>query len=58
MDNMNSTTYQMYTGFDLSYRPYFRVPRGTHKPYYNGLVESNDKVPRFYISYPILSKRV
>ena len=57
ISNMNSTTYQMYRGFDLSYRPYFSVPKDTHKPYYSGLVESNDKVPRLYISYPILSKQ-
>jgi signal transduction histidine kinase len=57
ISNMNSTTYQMYKGFDLSYRPYFTVPRDTHRPYYSGLIESNDKVPRLYISYPILSKQ-
>jgi signal transduction histidine kinase len=57
ISNMNSTTYQLYKGFDLSYRPYFTVPRDTHRPYYSGLIESNDKVPRLYISYPILSKQ-
>lgn len=57
ISNMNSTTYQKYKGFDLSYRHYFTVPRDTHMPYYSGLVESNDKVPRLYISYPILSKQ-
>ena len=33
ISNMNSTTYQMYKGFDLSYRPYFTVPRDTLTPY-------------------------
>ena len=49
-------TYQKYKGFDLSYRPYFAAPRATHRPYYSSLIESNDNVPRLYISYPILSK--
>ena len=57
ISNMNSTTYQMYKGFDLSYRPYFTVPRDTLTPYYSSLIESNDKIPRLYISYPILSKQ-
>ena len=57
ISNMNSTTYQKYKGFDLSYRPYFNVPRDTLTPYYSSLIESNDKVPRLYISYPILSKQ-
>ena len=56
ISNMNATTYQKYKGFDLSYRPYFTAPRATHTPYYSSLIESNDNVPRLYISYPILSK--
>ncbi len=56
ISNINSTLYQKYNGFDLSYRPYFRVPKNTHTPYYSSLIESNDKVPRLYISYPIVSK--
>ena len=57
ISNMNSTTYQKYKGFDLSYRPYFTVPRDTLTSYYSSLIESNDKIPRLYISYPILSKQ-
>ncbi|HMK58516.1 MAG TPA: sensor histidine kinase [Nitrososphaeraceae archaeon] len=57
ISNMNSTTYQKYKGFDLSYRPYFTVPKDTLTPYYSSLIESNDKIPRLYISYPILSKQ-
>ena len=57
ISNMNATTYQKYKGFDLSYRPYFTVPRDTLTPYYSSLIESNDKIPRLYISYPILSKQ-
>ena len=56
ISNINATTYQKYKGFDLSYRPYFTAPRATLTPYYSSLIESNDNVPRLYISYPILSK--
>ncbi|MGB8154513.1 MAG: ATP-binding protein, partial [Nitrososphaeraceae archaeon] len=56
ISNINATTYQKYKGFDLSYRPYFTVPEHTYAPYYSSLIESNDNVPRLYISYPILSK--
>ncbi|MGC2429417.1 MAG: sensor histidine kinase [Nitrososphaeraceae archaeon] len=56
ISNINDTTYQKYKEFDLSYRPYFAAPRATHRPYYSSLIESNDNVPRLYISYPILSK--
>jgi signal transduction histidine kinase len=57
ISNMNSTTYQKYKGFDLSYRPYYTVPKNTDTAYYSSVIESNDKVPRLYISYPILNKQ-
>src|SRR5215831_6038543 len=55
ISNINETTYQKYKGADLSYRPYFTIPRDTHRAYYSGLIESNDKVARLYISYPIIN---
>jgi signal transduction histidine kinase len=55
ISNINESTYQKYKGIDLSYRPYFIVPRDTHTVYYSSLIESNDKVPRLYISYPIIN---
>jgi signal transduction histidine kinase len=55
ISNMNSTTYQQYKGFDLSYRPYFTMARDSDMEYYSSVIESNDKVPRYFISYPILS---
>jgi signal transduction histidine kinase len=55
ISNTNQSTYQKYRGTDLSYRPYFSVPKGTHKAYYSTLIDSNDKVPRLYISYPIIN---
>ncbi|HZD82418.1 MAG TPA: sensor histidine kinase [Nitrososphaeraceae archaeon] len=55
LSNINQTTYQKYRGTDLSYRPYFTKPKETHTEYYSSLIESNDKVPRLYISYPVLN---
>src|SRR5207249_8231241 len=55
ISNMNQSTYQKYQGTDLSYRPYFTVPKSTHAAYYSTLIDSNDKVPRLYISYPIIN---
>ena len=55
ISNMNQSTYQKYQGTDLSYRPYFTVLKSTHAAYYSTLIDSNDKVPRLYISYPIIN---
>jgi len=53
ISNINGSTYQKYNGFDLSYRPYFNIAKSTHKVYYSSTIESNDNVPRLYISYPL-----
>ncbi|MGC2572707.1 MAG: cache domain-containing protein, partial [Candidatus Nitrosopolaris sp.] len=55
ISNINETTYQKYKGTDLSYRPYFIIPKYTHTVYYSSLIQSNDKVPRLYISYPVIN---
>jgi signal transduction histidine kinase len=55
ISDINETIYQKYKGTDLSYRPYFANPKDTHTVYYSSLIESNDKVPRLYISYPIIN---
>jgi hypothetical protein len=55
LSNINETTYQKYKGTDLSYRPYFTIPKDTHTVYYSSLIESNDKIPRLYISYPVIN---
>lgn len=57
ISNINSTAYQQYKGFDLSYRPYFTMARDSGMEYYSSVIESNDKVPRYFLSYPILSKQ-
>ena len=54
ISNINSSIYQKYKGTDLSYRPYYTVPKQTHTVYYSSLIESNDKIPRLYISYPVI----
>jgi signal transduction histidine kinase len=56
ISNINESTYQKYKGTDLSYRPYFTFPKDSHTVYYSSLIQSNDKVPRLYISYPILNQ--
>jgi signal transduction histidine kinase len=55
ISNINETTYQKYKGTDISYRPYFAIPKDTHTVFYSSLIESNDKVPRRYVSYPIIN---
>ena len=55
ISNINESTFQKYRGTDLSYRPYFTIPRDTHTIYYSNLIESNDKIPRLYISYPVIN---
>jgi signal transduction histidine kinase len=57
ISNINSTAYPRYKGFDLSYMPYFTFPKSINTAYYSNIIESNDKIPRLYISYPILSKQ-
>jgi signal transduction histidine kinase len=56
VSDINQTAYQKYKGTDLSYRPYFIFPKNTLSVYYSYLIESNDKVPRLYISYPVVNK--
>ena len=55
ISNINESTYQKYKGADLSYRPYFAIPKETNTVYYSSLIESNDKIPRLYISYPVIN---
>jgi signal transduction histidine kinase len=57
ISKINSTAYQQYKGFDLSYRPYFTMAKNSSMEYYSSVIESNDRVPRYYLSYPILSKQ-
>jgi signal transduction histidine kinase len=56
VSNMNQTAYGQYKDFDLSYRLYFIHPRDTHEVYYSSVIDSNDRIHRLYISYPIILK--
>jgi signal transduction histidine kinase len=53
----NSSELQGYRGFDLSDQEFYRVPKTTLVPYYSNAIESPDMLPRFYISYPIMSTK-
>ena len=56
LSNINQTTYEQYKNTDLSYRLYFITPRDTPQVYYSSVIDSNDRVARLYISYPILGE--
>jgi signal transduction histidine kinase len=43
-----------YKGVDLSYRDYFQVPKQNRTLYISTVIDSNDNVPRMYVSQPIL----
>ncbi len=43
-----------YKGVDLSHRNYFQVPKQNETLYISTVIDSNDNVPRIYISTPIL----
>lgn len=57
ISNINQTTYEQYRNTDLSYRLYFTTPRDTGQLYYSSVVDSNDRVARLYVSYPILGEQ-
>jgi signal transduction histidine kinase len=44
-----------YIGINLSYRDYFQVPKQNGTLHVSTVIESNDNVPRMYISVPIVS---
>lgn len=58
ISNINQTAYDQYKGFDLSYRSYFKHSRDTLQTYYSSVTDSNDRVLRLYISYPILDEKL
>lgn len=58
ISNFNQTAYEQYRGLDLSYRLYFSEPKATLNVYYSSIVDSNDRINRLYMSYPIIGKNV
>jgi signal transduction histidine kinase len=53
----NTSELQGYRGFDLSDREFYRIPQTTLVPYHSNAIDSPDMLPRFYISYPIMSTK-
>jgi signal transduction histidine kinase len=51
----NRTIFEQYAGVDRSDRPYYTVPKETHRFFISSIVESVDGVPRFYFSYPLIA---
>lgn len=54
ISNVNFSIVKSYSNIDLSNREYFVIPKETHASYYSSAIESIDKIPRLYISFPIL----
>src|SRR4051812_31411141 len=55
ISNINESSYQKYKGKDLVI-DHIILPKKTHTVYYSSLIESNDKIPRLYISYPVINR--
>jgi len=43
-----------YKGIDLSHRTYFQIPKEDKTPFISTVIDSNDNIPRMYLSFPIL----
>jgi signal transduction histidine kinase len=56
ISNVNPNSIHSYGSIDLSNREYFVIPKETMSKYYSSAIESIDKVPRLYISFPIIEK--
>jgi signal transduction histidine kinase len=57
LSNINQTSYEQFKGIDLSQRVYFAQPKNTLNVYYSNAIDSNDDVPRVYVSYPIIDSQ-
>lgn len=56
ISNVNPNKIHSFDSIDLSNREYFVIPKDTMSKYYSSAIESIDKIPRLYISFPILEK--
>src|SRR5919107_316978 len=56
ISNVNSSLIHSYSSINLSNREYFVIPKETMSRYYSSAIESIDKIPRLYISFPIIEK--
>ena len=50
---INKEQYAPFKGINLSHRDYFQIPKLNGTLYTSTVIESNDSVPRIYISFPI-----
>ena len=50
---INKEQYAPYKGINLGHRDYFKIPKQNGTIYTSTVIESNDNVPRIYISFPI-----
>jgi len=56
ISNVNLSSIYSYGYINLSNREYFVIPKETMSKYYSSAIESIDKIPRLYISFPIIEK--
>ncbi len=51
---INKEQYASYKGINLGYRDYFQIPNQTGTVYISTVIESNDNIPRIYVSLPLI----
>ncbi len=56
ISNVNPNKIHSFNSINLSNREYFVIPKDTMSKYYSSAIESIDKIPRLYISFPIFEK--
>ncbi len=56
ISNVNPNKIHSFDSINLNNREYFVIPKDTMSKYYSSAIESIDKIPRLYISFPILEK--
>lgn len=49
----NQEHFSKLLGTDLSHRDYFQIPKQNHTLYISTVIDSNDNIPRMYISLPV-----
>jgi signal transduction histidine kinase len=54
---MNKGMYAEYKGINLGYRDYFQEPKQKGTMYISTVIDSNDRVPRIYLSIPIIENK-
>jgi signal transduction histidine kinase len=52
--SINGSLDKRYTEVDHSKKDYFLMPLKTHTAYYSSTIESSNKIPQLYISFPVI----